>query len=93
MEEDFQYTNKFLRDNKDFILSLFNRDTWDLDEDWDIEQQNAAKFSCYVFSVLSAVNIVCGLIDNSRYSQTESRSIFIKSIKYSTTSHSWRIDR
>ena len=37
MEEDFQYTNKFLRDNKDFILSLFNRDTWDLDEDWDIE--------------------------------------------------------
>lgn len=49
MEEDFQYTNKFLRDNKDFILSLFNRDTWDLDEDWDIEQQNAAKFSCYVF--------------------------------------------
>ena len=74
MEEDFQYTNKFLRDNKDFILSLFNRDTWDLDEDWDIEQQNAAKFSCYVFSVLSAVNIVCGLIDNSRYSQTEAEA-------------------
>lgn len=74
MEEDFQYTNKFLRDNKDFILSLFNSDTWDLDEDWDIEQQNAAKFSCYVFSVLSAVNIVCGLIDNSRYSQTEAEA-------------------
>lgn len=74
MEEKFQYTNKFLRDNKDFILSLFNRDTWDLDEDWDIEQQNAAKFSCYVFSVLSAVNIVCGLIDNSRYSQTEAEA-------------------
>ena len=75
MEEDFQYTNKFLRDNKDFILSLFNRDAWDLDEDWDIEQQNAAKFSCYVFSVLSAVNIVCGLIDNSRYSQTEAEAL------------------
>lgn len=74
MEEDFQYTNKFLRDNKDFILSLFNRDTWDLDEDWDIEQQNAAKFSCYVFSVLSAVNIVCKLIDNGRYSQTETEA-------------------
>lgn len=74
MEEGFQYTNKFLRDNKDFILSLFNRDAWDLDEDWDIEQQNAAKFSCYVFSVLSAVNIVCGLIDNSRYSQTEAEA-------------------
>ena len=85
MEEDFQYTNKFLRDNKDFILSLFNRDTWDLDEDWDIEQQNAAKFSCYVFSVLSAVNIVCGLVDNSRYSQTEAEA-FLSSI-FNTVQH------
>lgn len=75
MEEDFQYTNKFLRDNKDFILSVFHRDNWEFDENWSIEQKNAATFSCYVFSVLSAINIVCRLIDNSRYSQTESEAL------------------
>ena len=75
MEEDFQYTNKFLRDNKDFILSVFHRDNWEFDENWSIEQKNAATFSCYVFSVLTAINIVCRLIDNSRYSQTESEAL------------------
>lgn len=75
MEEEFQYTNKFLRDNKDFILSILYRDNWEMDENWSIEQKNAATFSCYVASVLNAVNIVCELIDNGRYSQTEAESL------------------
>lgn len=39
MEEEFQYTNKFLRDNKDFILSILYRDNWEMDENWSIEQK------------------------------------------------------
>ena len=61
MEEDFRYTNKFLRDNKDFIISLFYRNPWEKDEDWSNEQQNAAAFCCYVLSVLNAVNLVLPL--------------------------------
>lgn len=75
MEEDFQYTNKFLRDNKNFILSVFHRDTWEKDENWSVEQQNAMKFCCYVESVLNAINIVCELIDNRHYSRTEAESL------------------
>ena len=75
MEEEFQYTNRFLRDNKDFIISLFYRNPWEKDEDWSNEQQNAAAFCCYVLSVLNAVNIVCGLIGNSRYSRTDAEAL------------------
>ena len=32
MEEEFQYTNKFLRDYKDFILSIVYRDNCEIDE-------------------------------------------------------------
>ncbi len=66
MEEDFQYTNKFLRDNKDFILSLFFRGiSEDEVADWNNEQNEAACFSRYVESVLDIVfHIVCTLNDN-----------------------------
>lgn len=80
MEEDFRYTNKFLRDNKDFIISLFYRNPWEKDEDWSNEQQNAAAFCCYVLSVLNAVNIVCGLIGNSRYSRTDAEALLSNQI-------------
>lgn len=75
MDEEFQYTNKFLRDNKDFILSLFYEFSWEKNEDWSEDKKKAAVFSHYVFSVLNAINIVCGLIDNCRDSRTDAEAL------------------
>ena len=76
MEENFHYTNKFLRENKNFIISLFNRDTLE-DDSWNEEQQKAAEFSLYVRSVLEAINVVCGLLDNRKFSRTDAEALLI----------------
>lgn len=78
MEEDFQYTNKFLRENKDFILSLFGRDiSEDEMSDWDNEKVKAAYFTHYLGAVLYAVLMTVRILNDSRLKRTTAESFLL----------------
>lgn len=78
MEENFQYTNKFLRDNKDFILSLLGRDISD-DEmsDWDDEKIKAAYFTRYLEAVFNAIFMAIRILTDSRLKRTTVESYLL----------------
>lgn len=78
MEEDFQYTNKFLRENKDFITSLFCRDiSEDEVADWNNEQKEAANFSHYVETVLNTMFMTIKILTDSRLKRTTVESFLL----------------
>lgn len=82
MEEDFRYTNKFLRDNKDFIISLFGRD---ISEDevayWTNEQKEAVNFVRYVEAICNAMFIAIKILTDSRLKRTTVESFLLDFLK------------
>lgn len=78
MEEDFQYTNKFLRDNKDFILSLFCRGISENEmSDWNDEQIKAAYFTCCLEAVFNAIFLAIRILTDSRLKRTTVESFLL----------------
>ena len=78
MKEDFQYTNKFLRDNKDFILSLLGRDiSEDEVSDWNDEQIKAAYFTRCLEAVFNAIFLAIRILTDSRLKRTTVESFLL----------------
>lgn len=78
MEEDFQYTNKFLRDNKNLIISLLGRDiSEDEMSDWDEEKIKAAYFTRYLETVLYAMFMAIRILTDSRLKRTTMESFLL----------------
>lgn len=77
MEEEFQYTNKFLRDNKGFILSLFGREVEESEmAELNNGQKKAVYFFCYVKSVLDITFCIICTLNNDRLKRTATEKTF-----------------